>query len=66
MLYNKNVYHSDLKLVNTIITNDMQQNYVKLIDMGGTTFDYNYLIAITLQYFPPQDTFVSTESKESR
>lgn len=47
-LYKKNVYHSDLKLVNCVICEDKFSYYfLKLIDMGGATFEYNYLIAIT-------------------
>lgn len=47
-LYRKDVYHSDLKLVNCVICEDEYSHYfLKLIDMGGATFSHNYLIAIT-------------------
>lgn len=66
-LYKKDMYHSDLKLVNTIICQDEKENFfLKLIDMGGATFDHSYLIAITPQYFPPMDTYTPTDSKEKR
>lgn len=66
-LYKKNIYHSDLKLVNTIIMKDKYDRaYLKLIDMGGATFEYNYLIAVTMQYFPNMDEFEVTKSKENR
>lgn len=34
--------------------------------MGAATFDYNYLIAITPEYFPPLNSYNSTENKEKR
>lgn len=57
-LCDKNIYHSDLKLVNAIICEDkFNRNYLKLIDVGAVTFDFRYVVAITNAYFPDMEKF---------
>lgn len=66
-LYNTDIYHGDLKPQNIIIyTDENDQIQLKLIDVGGVTFDHNYLIAITPSYFPNLESFPVTESKLNR
>lgn len=63
----KNVYHSDLKLVNVILQQDRIENvFLKFIDIGAVTFDYNHIIAMTEAYFPSMERFDTTTSRENR
>ena len=47
------VYHSDLKNPNIVVIMDWQGNIViRVIDMGGSSFQYNIVEAYTPKYMP--------------